>query len=797
MKYADECGNVLRIYLELGAVNVGREEVNMERPVSATSSSITAPSTITHAGHRRNPSTKIATLKPLGPSVVSLFITNLRLLNIDRYADWPNITIASFQDARGKIKCTEYALYQLFRLYDPHTAADKLQPFFPPLEPLQSVNLRAGLYRCLNELKKNGVLGRETVLRKTMLDECQGDKFWEVCLSFSAIVLRKVTVEKKRGSYVRPVAEKMGTAQAVSKSQRDSMLPLAIAHKGALNKVLEERGRKKETYTALFDILSAKKDELRQRKVKAEDQARKTRSLQPQKLNVVETVVMKNWIGSTDLRDALVEGDTCAKGDGMLVKSFDDLWQVRDIPGRPNSGGAEIGLLQSLSTRATEQNARLRKWQSYHEKLAASKPKSAQSSRPASGTQKGTLCFNKHRDLNLHDDLDERSAPPPPRRNRHTKASSYDQILTAMREELRKRSSQSSRSETAAPKISPGIKRSQTQPMPPRKPSLHLDASPGAIDPLARSPTAVPMRFGMGRRVASRSRSYQQPKVESQREPIQLKSELFSPLKGKRSSVSALSASSTRSSPIEEEAEQAISTSTSVGESGTGADGTADSATSSSEETSTSPGEDGGSHAEDGASETLNAIESKKPHLPPASKGARPSLAERTRLSLAFNSSEDVHGFLPSDAPKTSTPDEYPASITEEEDDHETKRFDRRTTLMERTRQSIALAPPANKSNNKRHSRSRTSIYPVNQFETPRKSAGVRRSTVGVDEHGEAEVGMGARKVTPMKDLLSPEAEYSSVFKSRPKIALSPVLSPKKGGRGRVSEVGLGDEDGE
>ena len=60
----------------------------------------------------------------------------------------------------------------------------KLQPFFPPLEPLQSLNLRAALYRSLNELKKNGVLGRESVLRKTMLDECKGDKFYEILVMF-------------------------------------------------------------------------------------------------------------------------------------------------------------------------------------------------------------------------------------------------------------------------------------------------------------------------------------------------------------------------------------------------------------------------------------------------------------------------------------------------------------------------------------------------------------------------------------------------------------------------------------
>lgn len=770
----------------------------MERPISAASSGTGDRSNAgSHIGHKRNASIKSGSSKPSAPSMPALFVTNLRLLNIDRYPDWPNITVISFQDARGKIKCTEYALYQLFRLYDPATAADKLQPFFPPLEPLQSVNLRAALYRCLNELKRNGVLGRETVLRKTMLDECQGDKFWEVCLAFSTVVLKKVTLGKK-GRIGRPVAEKMGMAQGLRSEERESLLPLAIAHKAALGKVLEGKQRKKETYTALYDVLADKEDELRQRKVRSEDQARKTRSLQPQKLNAVETLVTKNWIGSTELRDALVEGDTCAKGDGMLVKSFDDLWRVKGTPERTKSGGAEIGLLQNLSNRAAEQNARMRKWQDYYDKLASPKVASTQSSRPVSGSQKGALRFDRHREMNLRDDAHDRSPPRNQRRNRHASAFRYDEILTAMREELRKTSSHRNRSGTS-PLPTPGVRRASTQPMPLRRPSLAPgDASPSAADPLARSPTAVPVRFGMGRRMASRSRSYQQPKVESQREPIQLKSELFSPLKGKRSST----ASSMLSSPVEEE----------DGPPADAKDDAHDSVMPSQRSSTSEQGQSATSNKEndDELDQHLNT-HFRKPSLPfkpTEARGPRPSLADRTRQSMAFNSAEQVHTVLPNrEDSGESTPEDHPSPIVEA-----TEPANLRSTLLERTRQSISLAPPiqpkSRKSTVHSHSRSRTSIYPVNQFETPQKNA--RRSTVsGIDENIDEsdaadELGVGddgsarpgKRDVTPMEQLLSPQAEYDSVFKSRPRIALSPVLSPfSEGGiRGRVSGGGGLDE---
>ena len=135
----------------------------------------TTPGGSSTTTHKR---TKSAPRVPSGPNPASLFLTNLRLLNLDTLADWPSITPSTFSnvDARARIKAAEWSLYQLFRISDPATTAEKLQPFFPPLEPLQSINLRAALYRCLDGLKKSGILGRDVVLRKTMLDELQTDR---------------------------------------------------------------------------------------------------------------------------------------------------------------------------------------------------------------------------------------------------------------------------------------------------------------------------------------------------------------------------------------------------------------------------------------------------------------------------------------------------------------------------------------------------------------------------------------------------------------------------------------------
>jgi hypothetical protein len=57
------------------------------------------------------------------PSNVKLFVTNLRLLDLDLRRDWPGITVQTFSsknaDQKQRIGGVEWALYRLFELWDP------------------------------------------------------------------------------------------------------------------------------------------------------------------------------------------------------------------------------------------------------------------------------------------------------------------------------------------------------------------------------------------------------------------------------------------------------------------------------------------------------------------------------------------------------------------------------------------------------------------------------------------------------------------------------------------------------
>ena len=66
---------------------------------------------------------------PAHTSNASTFITNLRLLDLDKQQDWPAITAQiltakdALQNQKRRIQCVEWALYRLFEIWDPQEAS--------------------------------------------------------------------------------------------------------------------------------------------------------------------------------------------------------------------------------------------------------------------------------------------------------------------------------------------------------------------------------------------------------------------------------------------------------------------------------------------------------------------------------------------------------------------------------------------------------------------------------------------------------------------------------------------------
>ncbi|WEW59603.1 hypothetical protein PRK78_005077 [Emydomyces testavorans] len=329
------------------------------------------------------------------PSPLAVFLRNLKLLRLDSRSDWPGITLeilsGSQNNLRRRIHAVEWALYHLFLIWDKNETHNKLQPFFPPLEPLQSVNLRAALFRTLSDLKKNGVLGREAILRKTMLDECKGERFEEILAAFSTVVLRKSLLSGHPRS--SPVID-LATAQQLAPSEQRNILPLVLAYRASLTAIIKERRNLSAFYEQLNKHLLAKADEL---------SLRSTGGSEPiydvDKIEQINRSILSAWYGNDEWAKAILDGGLQLELDSLLEMDFSRLRSL-----------AKTGLLESvrsqrssdlladLDKRVAQQKARVQKWQEFRQSLKTDK---VEMDKTASGAQNRILTFRDHQALTV------------------------------------------------------------------------------------------------------------------------------------------------------------------------------------------------------------------------------------------------------------------------------------------------------------------------------------------------------------------------------------------------------------
>lgn len=74
------------------------------------------------------PLTETAVSRRSGSASLSIFLANLRLLDLDKVPDWPSITPDAFagtgaQGQKRRVQCVEWALFKLFAIWDPEEMA--------------------------------------------------------------------------------------------------------------------------------------------------------------------------------------------------------------------------------------------------------------------------------------------------------------------------------------------------------------------------------------------------------------------------------------------------------------------------------------------------------------------------------------------------------------------------------------------------------------------------------------------------------------------------------------------------
>ncbi|THC97077.1 hypothetical protein EYZ11_003455 [Aspergillus tanneri] len=314
---------------------------------------------------------------------LAVFVRNLQLLQLDRHDDWPSITVRSLshssQNQRQRVKAIEWALYQLVAIWDPETARD-------------SVNLRAALFRVLSELKKNGELGRETILRKSMLENCKGDKFDEFLAGFSTAVLRKSLVDSSDDGLQNP-AVKMSMSQGLTSEEHQNALSLILAHRVSLRSMGESRERVQSTDEKFTELLDRKNSQL-------DSRSEEHPPMDPDEgtnLDSLTRDIKANWFGSAEWLDTLLYGGARHRNDAFLELPFDAAWsKANESTVEDLSTCATPDLLVDLESRVSVQRARLNRWRQYGSSMQNHEHvKSSQSSKDC------PIVFRNHQPLTV------------------------------------------------------------------------------------------------------------------------------------------------------------------------------------------------------------------------------------------------------------------------------------------------------------------------------------------------------------------------------------------------------------
>jgi hypothetical protein len=674
----------------------------------------------------------------------------------------------------------------------------KLQPFFPPLEPIQSLNLRAALFRCLNDLKKNDVLGREATLRKTMLDDCKGDKFEEVLLLFSAAVVRKQTLFRRKEP--SSIGRNIAVAKNIDKRELSTIAPLSLAYRVSLTKTMQSRATLDLTLNNFRTSLYEKTNDYHQLHLTLLEAQEKTTEVLPEQIeNLIRRDLRQNWVGSIEGCGALLANAKIASADAHMDSSFDDLWQHFRQGTTPEVPRESISLLETLQSRVVEQNDRLRLWKSYKDVFEeTNKPtNSAQMSavpilQDSTAEAQGLDIFNKHKSISAEQTVlgvvdcstTERSVD-------------YEQVVQGMKQGLidvvktKKRhgripyqaapaSIDTTRRTNTIPRQAPipvflgGAREPKEDLFSPLKRPLLESANSTPIsvrhEPhdthqwLSRThsqPVTTPQSVRSGSVIATG------PTMESPYDSTLRQAELTGPSpsvqRDRERYVKAHTPSPrdmSEASPSNEAAslEDMVHVNPTISKRNDSIEDSVRSLGHKIEEVTLDERQQ--------SSPSPNSPDYSPPFSSPpppiASAQERPDLSERARMSMtSFRSSENSHPL----------PQPTSDALTSSIDVAGTASQSRRTSLADRALTSMnqaSLHPqPQPQRRTITKERPKSAFIPKNaaQYSTPMKAG---RSSLG-----------GTRDTTPRDKLFEQDAEYASVFKSRPKIAMSPVLSPE------------------
>ncbi len=204
-----------------------------------------------------------------------------------------------------------------------------------------------------------------------MLDDCTGDRFEEVLAIFSTLVLKKVILAEKDRQ--NNIARKLATAGDCSPEEQRSLLPLACAHRASLTRQLRTKQILRSRYKAFAKSLELKSRDIEKmtEQLTAGDRgAPKKDDVGANEAEMLIRQVRENWLGEARWAELILGGELQRDLDPVLGSTFADVWPQVKCGGFETIGDQRpTGLLDNLASRVSGQRQRLQRWKQYREDL--------------------------------------------------------------------------------------------------------------------------------------------------------------------------------------------------------------------------------------------------------------------------------------------------------------------------------------------------------------------------------------------------------------------------------------------
>ena len=213
-------------------------------------------------------------------------------------------------------------------------------------------------------------MGRDVMLRKTMFDDCKGEKFIEMMTAFSIAVLQRVLSSLREGK--ASIARQICTQPTAVPISQPSHSVLLMAHRISLRNHLARRKTLRARYLDFGQALDMKDKEVEKRFASiVETQDYLDQNIAPEATVArITKQFEEHWHADPRFIQAVTRGDEVTAHDAFLDRSFTKVWfEVTAGTHAPDFSSSCTGILDELENRVAVQATRLHEWKRYRSEM--------------------------------------------------------------------------------------------------------------------------------------------------------------------------------------------------------------------------------------------------------------------------------------------------------------------------------------------------------------------------------------------------------------------------------------------